>query len=85
MKNDNLSISNLVDRATSKTPSFWKRFQKYAAIAGVLAGTVLTGGFAVPAAVTTIATIVASMSGAAITIAQLTKEDAADDSAEPAK
>jgi len=42
-----------------------------------ISGTVLTGGFAVPAAAATIATTLHQCPGAAIIIAQLMKEDAA--------
>ena len=84
MKKDNLSVSNLLDRATSKKPSFWQKIQNIALIAGAVATTVLTGGIALPAVVTTVATYVAVAAASVATVAQFTKEDKQDGS-EPAK
>lgn len=85
MKQDNLSVSNLVDRATSKNPIFWQKIQNIALIIGAISATILSGGLALPATIITIATYAAVVSGSVATIAQFTIEDKADAATEPAK
>lgn len=86
MKQDNLTLSNLANRATSPKPSFWQKVQNIALIVGAVAATVLTSGAALPALVTTVATYAAVVSGTVATVAQFTnKEKEGNDSAEPAK
>lgn len=74
-QNDNLSPQNLIERAVSPTPSFWKRIQKIALIVGAVAGSVLTAGAALPATVATIATYATVISGSVAAVAQLTKKE----------
>jgi hypothetical protein len=51
MKNDNLSPGNLVDRASAKTPKFWKKVQRVMLLLGGVGGALLTSGVALPGVV----------------------------------
>ena len=75
MKKDNLTLSNLADRAVSPKPSFWQKVQNIAFIVGAVAATVLTSGAALPAVITTVATYAAVVSGTVATVAQFTNKD----------
>lgn len=74
-KTDNLSPANLVRRATSPTPPFWKQVRKYSLIIGGITAGLLTLPVSLPAAVVTGATILGSIAGTAAAVAQLTKDD----------
>ncbi|MBD1364370.1 hypothetical protein IDJ77_11175 [Mucilaginibacter sp. ZT4R22] len=75
MKKDTLSVSNVVDRLTSPTPSFWKKVQKLALVIGAVSASIITAGAALPAVVVTVAGYAGLAAGTVVTVAQLTKDD----------
>ena len=63
------------ERWEAKTPKFWKRVQRWAIIAGAVAGIILTAPVTLPAAVITTATYLATVSATLATVSQLTVDD----------
>jgi hypothetical protein len=63
---------NFVERVVAPCPPFFKKLRYYALIVGGVAATVLTGGLALPAVVTTIAGYLAAASAVAVTVSQCT-------------
>ena len=71
---DSLTLNNLKRRAKAPKPKFWKKVQKIAGVAGLIAGGILTLPVALPAAVITAATVAASIAGTAVAVAEFTTE-----------
>lgn len=67
-------MKHLKKRWNSKTPSFWKRVQKVAIVAGAVAGAILAAPVTLPAAIITVAGYVVAVGTAVATTAQLTVE-----------
>lgn len=68
-------MKNLKKRWETKTPSFWKKVQRMAIVAGTLAGVIIAAPVALPTAIITAAGYVATAGTVAATLAQLTVED----------
>jgi hypothetical protein len=65
----------LKERWNSKTPKFWKRAQRWAIIAGAIAGIIVAAPVALPAALITTAAYVGTVSATVATVSQLTVDD----------
>ena len=72
MQLSNPNDMNIVERVVAPCPPFFKKVRNIALIVGAVAGTVLTGGLALPAVVTTIAGYLATASAVAVTVSQCT-------------
>jgi len=57
------------------TPRFWKRVRNWSLLIGAVAGTIATGGLALPAIAVTIATTVGTVSGGIAAYAATRKEE----------
>ena len=57
------------------TPKFWKRVRNWSLLIGAVAGTIATGGLALPVVVVTIATTVGAVSGGVAAFAATRKEE----------
>ena len=68
-------MKKLKKRWEAKTPSFWKKIQKIAIVAGTVAGVIIAAPVALPAAVISVAGYVATAGTVAATLAQLTVDD----------
>lgn len=66
---------NLVNRATSPTPKFFRILRTIGLSIAALGGAILTAPVAVPAAVTTVAGYAAVLGGALSAVSQVTVSD----------
>ena len=67
----------LKKRWKAKTPTFWKKVQRIAIVAGAVAGVILAAPVSIPAAVITAAGYVVTAGTVAATLSQLTVDDKA--------
>jgi uncharacterized membrane protein len=63
---------NLKERWQGKTPQFWKKVQRYAIVAGTIAGSIIAAPIALPTLVVAVAGYVATAGAVAATLSQLT-------------
>jgi uncharacterized membrane protein len=63
---------NLKERWQGKTPQFWKQVQRYAIVAGTIAGSIIAAPIALPTLVVAVAGYVATAGAVAATLSQLT-------------
>jgi hypothetical protein len=69
-------MKQLKQRWDAPTPSFWKKVQRIAIVAGAVAGVIIAAPVTLPAAVITAAGYLATVGTVAATLSQLTVEDA---------
>lgn len=67
-------MNSLVKRAASPTPKFFRKLRNIALITGTIATGILAWPIALPYAVLQGATVLACISGTAVTVSQLTKK-----------
>jgi Na+/proline symporter len=70
---------NLKERWQGKTPKFWKRVQRWAIIAGTIAGTIVAAPIALPTTVVAVAGYITTAGVVAATLSQLTIENKQDE------
>jgi uncharacterized membrane protein len=63
---------SLKERWQGKTPRFWKQVQRYAIVAGTIAGSIIAAPVTLPAVIVAIAGYVATAGAVAATLSQLT-------------
>lgn len=81
---DGLTPNNIARRLTSQTPPFWKRVRRVSLVIGAIGagilGTVASGGLALPAAVTTVGTILSAIGATGVAVSSAaTKDDENED------
>ena len=72
MQTSNPNDMNIVERVVAPCPPFFKKLRNIALILGGVATTILTGGIALPAVVTTIAGYLATASAVVVAVSQCT-------------
>ncbi len=72
MQTSNPNDMNIVERVVAPCPPFFKKLRNIGLILGGVATTILTGGVALPAVVTTIAGYLATASAVAVVVSQCT-------------
>jgi ammonia channel protein AmtB len=68
-------MKQLKQRWDAPTPSFWKKVQRIAIVAGAVAGVIIAAPVTLPAALVTAAGYVVTAGTVAATLSQLTVED----------